>query len=192
MRGSPRVENCKDWRRSKVNKKTICVSGGFDPVHIGHLRMMQDAAKYGDVVAIVNSDEWLMRKKGYIFMPFNERCEILNGFACVSSTTYVKDDPIPGFPGAGPVTEALERIRPDYFANGGDRKNNNTPEMELCQKLGIELVWGVGGGKIQSSSTLVTDSGVYKESVTDIDGMDITPSRVDIIAAGDISKNGDY
>lgn len=175
-----------------MSKKTICVSGGFDPVHIGHLRMMQEASQYGDVIAIVNSDEWLMRKKGYIFMPFKERCEILEGFTCVSATTYVKDDPIEDRPGPGPVTEALERIQPDYFANGGDRKNNNTPEMELCQRLGIELVWAVGGGKIQSSSSLVSDSGMIQETPTQVDGVDITPSRVEILSAGDIAKNGDY
>ena len=61
----------------KMSRKIICISGGFDPVHIGHLRMIQEASKYGHVVAIVNSDDWLMRKKGYIFMPFDERCEIL-------------------------------------------------------------------------------------------------------------------
>ena len=175
-------------------KKTICVSGGFDPVHIGHLRMMQEAANYGEVIAIVNSDEWLMRKKGYIFMPFKERCEILEGFSCVSSTTYVKDDPIPGVLGPGPVTEALARLKPDYFANGGDRKNNNTPEMDLCETLGIELVWGVGGGKIQSSSTLVNDSGMVHSSATlsDEDGIEVRPSRVEILASGDVAKKGDY
>ena len=70
-----------------MSKKTICVSGGFDPVHIGHLRMIQEASKYGHVVAIVNSDDWLMRKKGYIFMPFDERCEILEGFSATGETT---------------------------------------------------------------------------------------------------------
>ena len=63
---------------------TVCVSGGFDPVHIGHLRMIQEASEHGQVTAIVNSDKWLMRKKGYIFMPFHERCEILRGFACIN------------------------------------------------------------------------------------------------------------
>jgi cytidyltransferase-like protein len=122
-------------------KKTICVSGGFDPVHIGHLRMMQEASRYGDVIAIVNSDEWLMRKKGYIFMPFEERCEIIKGFSCVSTTSHVDD-------ADNSVCEALERLQPDYFANGGDRKTNNTPEMNLCEELGINLLWSVGGGKI--------------------------------------------
>jgi len=125
-------------------------------------------------------------------MPFKERCEILEGFSCVSATTHVKDHPIPGLPGPGPVTEALERVKPDYFAYGGDRKNNNTPEMDLCQKIGIELVWAVGGGKIQSSSTLVNDSGMVKESAARPDDPDLIPTRVEIVTAGDVAKNGDY
>jgi D-beta-D-heptose 7-phosphate kinase/D-beta-D-heptose 1-phosphate adenosyltransferase len=164
---------------------TVCVSGGFDPLHIGHLRLIQEAAQYGNVIAIVNSDEWLMRKKGYIFMPFSERCEILAGIRGVVEAVAVNDID-------GTVCEALQRIKPTYFANGGDRKNNNTPEMDVCEREGIALLWNIGGGKIQSSSTLVTDSGMYKESTTQIDGVDVTPSRVDIIAVGDVPKKGDY
>ena len=166
---------------------TVCVSGGFDPVHIGHLRLMREAAGFGRVIVIVNSDKWLMRKKGYIFMPFKERCEIIEGFTCVETTTYVVDND-------NTVCEALRRIKPDYFANGGDRKNDNTPEMDVCEELGIGLLWGVGGGKIQSSSTLVNDSGVIAPSLTvpGMDGVDLTPSRVDIIVAGDVSKKSDY
>lgn len=129
----------------------ICVSGGFDPVHVGHLRMMQEAANHGRLVVIVNSDEWLMRKKGYVFMPFAERCELLQGFECVSETIAVDDSD-------DSVCDALKRLKPDYFANGGDRKNTNTPEVALCEQLGIKLLWNVGGGKVQSSSDLVSTS----------------------------------
>jgi D-beta-D-heptose 7-phosphate kinase/D-beta-D-heptose 1-phosphate adenosyltransferase len=165
-----------------MSKKTICVSGGFDPVHIGHLRMIQEASEYGHVIAIVNSDAWLMRKKGYIFMPFDERCEILEGFAATGETTNVDDKD-------GTVCEALRRIKPDYFANGGDRKTNNTPEMDVCEELGIEMLWGVGGGKIQSSSTLVTDAGMTPD--LDVEE-DLRPSMVQVIQSGDIPKSGDY
>jgi len=166
--------------------KTICVSGGFDPVHVGHLRMMQDASQYGDVIAIVNSDKWLMRKKGYIFMPFKERCEIIEGFGCVTSTSFVEDTD-------NTVCEALRRLKPDYFANGGDRKTDNTPEMQVCAELDIELLWNVGGGKIQSSSTLVNDAGMMPEDgIITEDGIDLTPSRIDVISSGDIPKNNDY
>ena len=154
-------------------------------MHIGHLRMIQEAAQYGEVIVIVNSDEWLMRKKGYIFMPFGERCEILRGFRGVKDTTHVDDTD-------NTVCEALARIKPTYFANGGDRKNNNTPEMEVCAIKGIQLLWNIGGGKIQSSSTLVSDSGMVQETPTEIDGVDITPSRVELLSSGDIPKSGDY
>ena len=163
-------------------EKLVCVSGGFDPVHIGHLRMIEEAAKYGHVVVIVNSDEWLMRKKGYIFMPFQERCEILEGFSATGETTYVDDSD-------NSVCEALHRIKPDYFANGGDRKLNNTPEMSVCNELGIELLWNVGGGKIQSSSTLVDDAGMTPSTTGDAE---LKPSRVEVIQSGDIAKTGEY
>ena len=166
--------------------KTICVSGGFDPVHVGHLRMMQDASQYGDVIAIVNSDKWLMRKKGYIFMPFKERCEIIEGFSCVARTSFVED-------ADNTVCEALRRLKPDYFANGGDRKTDNTPEMQVCAELDIELLWNVGGGKIQSSSTLVNDAGMIPgNGIITEDGIDITPSRIDVNSSGDVPKNSDY
>ena len=165
-----------------MSDKVVCVSGGFDPVHIGHLRMIQEASKHGHVTVIVNSDDWLMRKKGYIFMPFEERCEILRGFTSTSKTTFVDD-------ADGTVCEALRRIKPDYFANGGDRKTNNTPEMDVCEELGIEMLWGVGGGKIQSSSTLVNDAGMIAESPAEDD---LKPSKVEIIQSGDVAKLGNY
>ena len=123
-------------------QKTVCVSGGFDPVHVGHLRMMQEAAAFGSVIVIVNSDAWLMRKKGYIFMPFSERCEIIQGFECVAATVPVND-------ADNTVCEALRRLKPNYFANGGDRRTDNTPEMDLCATYEIQLLWGVGGVKFK-------------------------------------------
>ena len=164
-----------------THKKVICVSGGFDPVHIGHLRMMQAATAYGQVVAIVNSDEWLMRKKGYIFMPFEERCEILEGLACVRSTTYVEDTD-------GTVCEALKRIKPTYFANGGDRKTDNTPEMQVCTNENIELVWNMGGGKIQSSSDLVNSSNMLGNLPSEMDGHELKPSRIEVVSSHDVPK----
>ncbi len=71
--------------------RTILVSGGFDPPHIGHVRMFREAAKWGDVVVAINSDDWLMRKKGYVFMPWEERAEIIREFASVYAVTPFDD-----------------------------------------------------------------------------------------------------
>lgn len=182
LRRITQMTTTKNNNSQRSQHKTICVSGGFDPVHIGHLRMIQEASRYGHVVVIVNSDDWLMRKKGYIFMPFEERCEIIEGFAATGETTYVDDTD-------GTVCEALRRIKPDYFANGGDRKTDNTPEMEVCAELDIQLIWNVGGGKIQSSSTLVNDAGMVAESPED---PDLKPERVEVVQSGDVAKSGKY
>ena len=131
--------------------KTVMVSGGFDPIHVGHVRMIQEAAKHGDVIVVANSDAWLKRKKGYIFMPWEERAEIILSMNGVLDVLPVDDSD-------GTVCDALRRYSPTYFANGGDRKQNNTPEMDVCEELGIEMLWEVGGGKIQSSSDLVKNS----------------------------------
>ena len=130
-------------------RPVIAVSGGFDPVHIGHVRMIRDAARYGNVMVIINSDDWLMRKKGYVFMPWEERAEIMGNIKGVRLVTQVDDSD-------GTVCEALRRHKPDAFANGGDRKTENTPEMDVCEELGIQMMWAVGGSnKPQSSSWLV-------------------------------------
>ena len=134
-----------------MSEKTIMVSGGFDPLHIGHLRMIKEAAQHGKVIVVVNSDAWLLRKKGFIFMPFEERKEIIEGYTEVDRVEAVDDSD-------GTVCEALWRLKPTYFANGGDRTSNNTPEMRLCEQLDIEMLWSVGGGKIQSSSEMVANA----------------------------------
>lgn len=128
---------------------TIAVSGGFDPIHKGHVQMIREAAEYGRVIVILNSDDWLVRKKGYKFMSFEERAYLAGNIKGVSIVTAVDDTD-------GTVCKALERFKPDYFANGGDRKETNTPEMKLCEELGIRMLWNIGGGKIQSSSNLVS------------------------------------
>jgi len=128
---------------------TIAVSGGFDPMHKGHVQMIREAAEYGNVIVILNSDEWLIRKKGYKFMSFEERAYIAGSIKGVTVVANVDDSD-------GTVCKALERFKPDYFANGGDRYRTNTPEMDTCKEHEIIMLWNIGGGKIQSSSDLVT------------------------------------
>ena len=134
---------------SENERSTVMVSGGFDPVHVGHIRMIRAAAEYGDVIVIANSDEWLYRKKGFNFMDFEKRAEILNSIKGVILVDSVNDDD-------GTVCEAIRRHKPTYFANGGDRRRSNTPEQNVCEKLGVELLWAVGGDyKADASSELV-------------------------------------
>ena len=134
-----------------TSKKTILVSGGFDPPHIGHVRMFKEASEWGTVIVAINSDEWLMRKKGYVFMPWEQRAEIISEFASVSIVSAFDDSD-------DTACAAIKKFRPSAFANGGDRKKNNTPEMDLCDDLGIQMLWGIGGkDKPQSSSWLVNN-----------------------------------
>jgi len=129
-------------------RPTVMVSGGFDPVHAGHIRMIRDAAKYGDVIIIANSDNWLFRKKGFVFMGYERRTEILNAIKGVVLVDSVDDSD-------DTVCEAIKRLKPTYFANGGDRGRANTPEQAVCEEIGVKLLWGVGGEeKLQSSSEL--------------------------------------
>lgn len=136
-----------------MSKKIITVSGGFDPIHVGHVRMIQTAAALGDeLIVILNNDHWLRKKKGYVFMPQDQRKEILEGLTGVTRvflTNHQSDCEDMS------VCEALREIQPHVFANGGDRFADNIPEAVLARELGIELVFHIGqGGKVQSSSWL--------------------------------------
>ena len=133
---------------SEWGNKTVMVSGGFDPIHGGHIQMIRDAARFGDVIVVANSDEWLMRKKGYVFMSFEERAKILKEIKGVILVSAVDDSD-------GTVCDAIRLLRPDYFANGGDRGKTNTPEQDVCEELEVEMLWGIGGDyKFNSSSDL--------------------------------------
>ena len=136
----------------------VVVSGGFDPIHIGHVRMFERAKALGDkLIVVLNNDNWLTAKKQHIFMSDVERKEVIEGLRAVDEVVLTKH-------GVNPkdmsVCIELAEIKPDIFANGGDRKpdGNPVPEVELCNNLGIALVYNIGdGGKIQSSSWLLAD-----------------------------------
>ena len=134
----------------------MAVSGGFDPIHVGHIDMLNEAKALGDELAVIlNNDNWLMKKKGHVFMPQEERREILEALKPVDRVILTKHKPNNE---DASVCRELEELRPDIFANGGDRKPDGdpVPEVGLCQKLGIKLIYNVGRcGKIQSSSWLV-------------------------------------
>lgn len=124
------------------------VSGGFDPLHVGHLRLLGDAVNFGEVWVALNSDEWLMRKKGYVFMRWGDRRDILSALELVDKVVAVYDMD-------GTVCGALRQYKPDIFCNGGDRKVANEKEHAVCVELGIEELFNIGGPKIEDSSKLV-------------------------------------
>ncbi len=142
---------------SEKNKKiVVAVSGGFDPIHVGHIDLLREAKELGDeLVVILNNDNWLQFKKGHVFMSEQERKEILEAIKYVDRVVLTKHEPDTKDIS---ICRGLEEIKPDIFANGGDRKPDGdpVPEVEVCKNLGIKMVYNVGQrGKIQSSSWLV-------------------------------------
>jgi len=151
-------------KKNSKKEKVVMVSGGFDPIHIGHIRYMQEAKKLGNkLIVVINNDNWLNLKKGYAFMPESERKEIIEAINCVDEVMITghskntKDIT---------VCEEIRKIKPHVFANGGDRKPDGdpVPEVVLCRELGIEIVYNVGyGGKVRSSSLLVKQAKAKKK-----------------------------
>ena len=127
--------------------RTVAISGYFDPIHVGHLEYIIKAKKLGDkLVVIVNNNHQCVLKKGKPFMDENDRVRI------VSSIKYV-DEVFLSIDKDKTVCKSLEKIKPDIFANGCDRKNYEVPESVVCNKYNIEIIDGLGE-KIRSSSDL--------------------------------------
>lgn len=143
----------------KKEKKIVMVSGGFDPVHIGHVRLFNEAKKLGDeLVVVINNDHWLRLKKGYVFMPEHERKEIVEAFEAVDRVILSSHEE--GTKDIS-ISKDILALRPHIFAKGGDRHNGNipTPEVLVCNEIGCIIVDNIGfGGKVQSSSDLVKKS----------------------------------
>lgn len=133
----------------------IATSGGFDPIHVGHIRCIQQSknAHKQLLVVIVNGDGFLTRKKGKPFMSHLERMEIVNA---IEGVDYVVgwDD------GSQDVIGAIEILKPNFFTKGGDRSSSDkVAEAEICEKVGCKILYGVGGfDKAQSSSALIANS----------------------------------
>jgi cytidyltransferase-like protein len=164
----------KTFLGEKANERPIYMtSGGFDPLHVGHVRCIKETVKLasssrrhpsllkGLVVIVVNADSFLIRKKGYAFMNLEERMEIIDSIQGVDFVV-----PYESFTGDQTVIEPINIIRPSYFTKGGDRFDVSTiPEWETCKKIGCKIITGVGaGGKIQSSSELVKRANQFKNS----------------------------
>ena len=143
----------KKKQTQNIYMSIACVSGYFDPIHIGHIEYFLSSKKIADkLMVIVNNDEQAVLKKGKPFMPVDERIKIIQELKCVDYVVKSIDTD-------RTVCKTLANVipRPTYFCNGGDQNNNSIPEVTVCNELGIELRDGFGE-KIQSSSWLIKNN----------------------------------
>ena len=138
------------------NRVISIVSGGFDPIHPGHIMMMKDCLKFSNYLIVgVNSNKWLINKKGNYFMDIQHRLYVVSSLNVVNETMEFEDDD------KGSANNLLIKIRNKYsndkiiFANGGDRNNKTTPEIEFCNKNNVRTLWGIGGNNKTNSSSLI-------------------------------------
>ncbi len=132
----------------------ILVSGGFDPIHSGHIKLIEEASKYGNIVVLLNSDNWLQNKKGKAFLPFEERKIIMKALKNVIDVILCGDFDNTCIDGMKTVIKKYPNHK-IKFANGGDRNNKSTPESVFCDNNGIETLWGVGGENKSNSSSWI-------------------------------------
>lgn len=118
--------------------KVVAASGGFDPLTKGHITYLEEARKLGDrLIIILNKDQFLLKKKGSVFMPYEDRREILKALGFV-------EDIFPCIDEDDTVCKSLEQLKPNVFAKGSAWKGKEVPEREVCERLGIEIVTGLG------------------------------------------------
>jgi len=139
--------------------KVVLVTGGFDPLHSGHIAYFKAARELGDYLVVgVNSDEWLTRKKGRPFMSFEERAAIIKELGCVDEVIGFNDDDDSACSAIGFVLATKGSSWKLLFANGGDRTNTSTPEYTAWKDHpDVEFVWGVGGVNKANSSSWILD-----------------------------------
>jgi glycerol-3-phosphate cytidylyltransferase-like family protein len=132
--------------RMAKEDKVILLGGGCDPVVMGHIKLIEDAAQYGKVIWALNSDAWLKKKKGYVFMQWEERHMVLKSIRGIHDVIKVDDED-------GSINKAVELIKPDFFGHGG--VEYDIPEKKLCDELGVKMVWGLGGDIKFNSNDIV-------------------------------------
>ena len=142
-------------------KQVVLVTGGFDPLHSGHIAYIRAAREWGDVLVVgLNSDEWLTRKKGKAFMPLEERLAVMGELRSVDVLIVFDDSD-------GTAIDAINKVLEMYpgdmviFANGGDRTLENIPEMVVDSNR-LQFVFGVGGEDKKNSSSWILNK--YKET----------------------------
>ena len=138
-----------------MKHRVVIVTGGFDPLHSGHLEYLKCAKALGEVLIVgLNSDDWLSRKKGKSFLPYYEREQVLLNLKAVDNVINFADHD-------DTAIEAILKVKRFYpnakliFANGGDRNKQNIPEIDMFKGTNVQFVFGVGGSKRNSSSAIL-------------------------------------
>ena len=132
----------------------ILISGGFDPIHSGHIKLIQESSKHGNIIILLNSDSWLERKKGKPFLPFIERQIIMNALKNIFDVISFDDSDDTCIKGIQKVINKYKNNK-IIFANGGDRNKDTTPEKIFCEKNDIPTLWGMGGDNKSNSSSWI-------------------------------------
>ena len=148
---------------TKVLPPIVVVSGGFDPIHSGHIALLQNAAQRNNVqkiIVLLNSDEWLTRKKGKPFMPFNERKSVIENLSMVGAVVGFDDSDNTAIAGLLDVKETFPDRR-IIFCNGGDRHKENIPEASV---EGVEFQFGIGGENKANSSSWILRNAISQEN----------------------------
>ena len=147
---------CQTPPKAKKKPIVVAVSGYFNPLHVGHLEMIERAKKLGDkLVVIVNNDKQVALKGSVPFMSEKDRIKVISALRDVNSVVLSVDKD-------KTVCLSLAKVKPDIFANGGDRKSiGDVPEYPVCQKLGIKMVDGLGK-KIRASSEMIAKAAAMK------------------------------
>lgn len=145
-------------------EKIVLVTGGFDPLHSGHIAFFKEAKKLGDELVVgINSDEWLTRKKGRPFMPFKERQCIIDNLSMVDHTISFDDKDDTACGAIYKVMATIGNGKWIVFANGGDRSSQNIPELKTYKST-VEFVFGVGGNNKMNSSSWILDQYKYPKT----------------------------
>ena len=145
----------------KKLKNLVLVTGGFDPIHTGHISYLNEAKKRSKTLVVgINSDKWLLDKKNYFFMPLVERKEIIENFEIVDKTITFDDSDGSAINAIEKCKDLAEKV---IFANGGDRKKDNIPELKHFENdKNVEFIYGIGGNKKKNSSSNITENFILR------------------------------
>ena len=154
---------------NKNNKVIIMISGAFNPLHLGHLLLIKHASSYGKVVVALNSDEWVRKNKGYLLFNWESREMLLKDCRYVHDVIRFDDSD-------GTVCDALKKVKPTFFGNGGTASNTSIPkkELDLCKELDIVNIFGLGESEdnIEEKYLILTQDSILRYSMSELDKLE--------------------